>query len=152
MQNSHAALLCLQAFQVLFLALHDWVPLGRLNDVRAARAANPGDRLIITTALSTLPFALGFAASAYYFDRAWPTWLLAWLRISYAILFAGALRAWWIPYLVTAEPDRAARYRAMFGRTHAFLPERNGIAPNTLHIVLHLAILATLILLFGPWL
>ena len=32
-------LLGLQVFQVLFLALHDWIPLGRLNDVKAARAA-----------------------------------------------------------------------------------------------------------------
>ena len=76
-------LLALQLFQVLFLGLHDWVPLG----------------------------------------------------------------SWWLPYLVTPDPVRAARYRTMFGRTHGFLPERNGITPNTLHIVLHVATLATLILL-----
>jgi hypothetical protein len=28
------ALLILQIFHVLFLALHDWVPLGNLNDLR----------------------------------------------------------------------------------------------------------------------
>jgi hypothetical protein len=28
-------LLALQAFQVLFLWVHDWIPLGRLNDVAA---------------------------------------------------------------------------------------------------------------------
>jgi hypothetical protein len=36
----------------------------------------------------------------------------------------------------------------MFGRTHTFLPVRHGIAPNTLHVLLHLATLATLILLW----
>jgi hypothetical protein len=30
------ALLALQLFHVLFLSLHDWVPLGNLNDVRAS--------------------------------------------------------------------------------------------------------------------
>jgi hypothetical protein len=45
------------------------------------------------------------------------------------------------------QPDRAARYRAMFGSTHAFLPERNGIVPNTLHCLLHAATVAMLLAL-----
>ena len=32
----------------------------------------------------------------------------------------------------------------MFGGTHAFLPERNGVRPNTLHVVLHGCTAATL--------
>jgi hypothetical protein len=35
----------------------------------------------------------------------------------------------------------------MFGATHAFLPERNGIRPNTLHILLHVSTTALLIVL-----
>lgn len=35
----------------------------------------------------------------------------------------------------------------MFARTSAFLPERNGIRPNTLHVSLHAVILAILVLL-----
>jgi len=27
----------------------------------------------------------------------------------------------------------------MFGNTHSFLPQRNGMVPNTAHILLHLA-------------
>jgi hypothetical protein len=37
--------------------------------------------------------------------------------------------------------ERAARYQAKFGRTHAFLPARDGIRPNTLHVILHVATL-----------
>jgi hypothetical protein len=44
------------------------------------------------------------------------------------------------------EPERAARYQIMFGKTHSFLP-RNGMVPNTAHILLHLATAATLIVL-----
>jgi hypothetical protein len=35
----------------------------------------------------------------------------------------------------------------MFGATHAFLPERNGIRPNTLHVILHVATVLLLIML-----
>jgi hypothetical protein len=57
------------------------------------------------------------------------------------------LRAWWIPYLLKPEPLRAQRYRALFGATHAFLPQHYGITPNTLHAGLHLLTLAMLVLL-----
>ena len=139
------ALLALQLFHVLFLSLHDWVPLGTLNDVTAVRAAN--GRLLANTVISVIPYAFGLAGSVVYLGGPYPAWLLGWLWISYTALFLGELRAWWIPYLLLPEPARAARYQAMFGRTHAFLPERNGIRPNTLHVILHVATLTTLVLL-----
>ena len=48
--GSHApitksALLALQCFVVLFVALHNWIPLGTLNDVKGARSAFPGSKL-----------------------------------------------------------------------------------------------------------
>ncbi len=141
------ALLCLQVFQVLFLAFHDWVPLGRLNDVKAAREADSFGRLITVTVVSTLPFAIGLEASFYYAGTAYPGWLWMYLEISYAVLFVGQLRAWWLPYLIHPELVRAARYQILFGKTHAFLPTRNGIRPNTLHVILHATTLSTLILL-----
>ena len=141
------ALLALQAFIVLVLALHDWVPLGRLNNPAGVRAANPGAKLFTTTLLSAAPFAFGLAASIFYFGKPYPDWLFWWLWISYALIFLGQLRAWWIPYLVRPDPARAARYQLMFGATHAFLPQRNGIQPNTLHILLHVSTAALLVVL-----
>jgi hypothetical protein len=35
----------------------------------------------------------------------------------------------------------------MFRGTHGFLPERSGIRPNTLHVILHLVTLTTLFVL-----
>jgi hypothetical protein len=141
------ALFALQCFHVVFLALHDWVPLGKLNDVKSVRAANPGRKLLAATLISLAPFAIGLAASAIYFGRVYPPWLFWWLWINYGLLFVGELTAWWIPYLFHPEPERASRYQAMFGATHAFLPERNGIRPNTLHVILHIVTLTTLVLL-----
>jgi hypothetical protein len=145
--NAMGALFALQCFHVLFLALHDWIPLGTLNDVKAVRVANPAPKLIAGTLISLTPFAVGLVASAIYFGRVYPAWLFWWLWISYGLLFVGELTAWWIPYLFHPEPERAARYQLMFGATHTFLPRRNGIRPNTLHVILHLATLTTLVVL-----
>ena len=142
----------LQAFHVAFLLLHDWVPLGRLNNLKAVRAENPGGRLLRTTLISAAPFAVGLAATAFYFygrGGAFPGWAQWWLWISYALLFAGELRAWWVPYFsgVGSTPEKVQRFRAMFGGTSAFLPERNGIQPNTLHVILHVCTLVLLVVL-----
>ena len=141
------ALLALQTFTVLFLALHDWIPLGKLNNVAGVRAADSPSKLFTTTLVSVAPYAFGLAASIIYFHKPYPDWLFWWLWISYALLFLGQLRAWWIPYLLRPDPARATRYQQMFGGTHAFLPERNGIRPNTLHILLHASTAALLIVL-----
>jgi hypothetical protein len=141
------SLIGLQAFQVAFLWLHDWIPLGRLNDVAAVRRQDPIGRLILGTLISSAPFTVGLFFSARHLHSALPGWLTIWLWVSYGLLFLGELQAWWVPYLLRPDPERAERYRAMFGNTIAFLPIRNGIVPNTLHILLHVATLATLVLL-----
>ena len=140
-------LLILQLFHVLFLALHDWVPLDNLNDVESVRKANPINTLLLTTLISTIPFVFGLAASLFYLGSSYPGWLRTWLWISYTLLFVGEINTWWIPYLFGEAPEFVDRYEVMFGRTHAFLPVRHGIRPNTLHVILHLATLATLVVL-----
>ncbi len=141
------SLLALQAFQVAFLWLHDWVPLGRLNDAAAVRRQDSLPRLVLVTLVQSLPFTLGLLWSAQRFGQPFSHWPLRWLWVSYGLLFAGQLYAWWVPYLLRPDPARAERYRAMFGRTHAFLPVRNDMVPNTAHVLLHLATFATLLLL-----
>jgi hypothetical protein len=143
--------IALQIFVVLFIALHDWVPLGPFNDVQAVQAADSRARLMAVTILSTAPFALGLAGSVYYAHRSFPGWLLWCLWISYLTAAFGMLRTWWVPYLLVTDAARAGRYRAMFGRTHSFLPERRGIRPNTLHMLLHAAIVAILVMLAIMW-
>ena len=137
----------LQAVQVVILWIHDWVPMGRLNDVAAVQAHDTRSRLVRMTLIQSLPFTVGLIASILYARTGHPPWIWNWLWISYGILFLGELRAWWWPYLIRADPLRAERYRGMFGRTSAFLPTRNGIVPNTLHTILHGSTAATLIVL-----
>lgn len=146
-QRVEIILLALQAFQVLFLWLHDWIPLGRFNDVAAVRSQDTTLRLIIVTFIQSVPFSIGLLFSFLHLGRGYAHWLYMWLSISYSLIFIGQLRAWWIPYLVHAEPERATRYQIMFGKTHRFLPTRNGLVPNTAHIMLHVATAATLFVL-----
>ncbi|MEO8746542.1 MAG: hypothetical protein ABI379_02650 [Rhodanobacter sp.] len=141
-------LLVLQLVAVAFLWVHDWVPLGSLNDVRAVRRQDTFGRLVVVTLIQSLPFTVILILCVTYFGQQYPHWLITTLWVAYVALFVGQLRAWWVPYLLRAEPARALRYRAMFGSTHSFLPERNGLVPNTAHIFLHLCTAATLVVLF----
>ena len=142
-----AVLLLLQVLQVAFLALHDWLPIPPLNDVAAVRGVDSTSRLVAVTLIQTLPFALGLWFCFRVFPLPYPHWLRTYLLVSYGILALGQLRAWWIPYLLRPEPVRAARYQTMFGNTHSLLTKRNGIVPNTLHVLLHAATTATLAML-----
>jgi len=141
-----AFLLC-QLYVVIFIALHDWVPLGRLNNLAGIHAVDTRLRLMLTTVVSTLPFAVGLAGSAYCSTTRFPTWLILVLWMAYGAALYGILRAWYLPYLVYSDPARAARYQKRFANTHAFLPERNGIRPDTLHVTFHAVVVALIVLL-----
>lgn len=137
-------LLILQIVQVVILWAHDWAPLPPLNDVKAIRLRDTLSRLVWITLIQSVPFTIGLIATVAHLGGSTVPWLRNWLWISYSILFVGELWAWWWPYLIQPDPVRAKRYAALFGQTYAFLPVRNGMVPNTLHCVLHLATAATL--------
>jgi hypothetical protein len=140
--------LALQAFIVIFLLVHDWIPLGRLNNNAAKSREDKHSSLVFSTLLAAVPSAIGLYYSAKYFLRPYPHWLTMLLSITYGLFMLGMLRAWWIPYLLSPDAERATRYQSIFADTHSFLPVRNGIVPDTLHVMLHLATVATLIALF----
>lgn len=129
-------LLALQGLVVAILALHDWLPLGRFNTVREILPQRTVTQMLTVTLVQTLPFAFGLVCSAFYRYTPYPTWLYAWLWISYAAMFLGQVQVWWLPYIIRSP--RAVRVR-------------DRVTPNTLHLILHLATIATLILLvFEP--
>jgi hypothetical protein len=107
----------------------------RLNRVRAPHAVRAS------------PFAAVLVVSILFASVEYPNWLLWWLWGTYLVCAYGILRAWWLPYLGTPDPDRAKRYGARFARTHGFLPERNGIRPDTLHVAFHVLVVAILVVL-----
>lgn len=141
-------LLALQAYMVIFLWMHDWVPLGRFNDVAAVRSQDTWLRLAVVTLVQSLPFTVAFIFSAHYFGQSYPRWLDHALLIFYGVCVVAYLRAWWIPYFAGADAKKVERYRIMFGNTHSILPLRHGIVVNTAHLLLHLATVAALIVLW----
>lgn len=142
-----AILIALQAFHFVHLAFHDWVPLGSLNDVPAVHQVHTRTQLLIGTAITAVPVGWALWRSVVNFGHAYPHGLKIALWLIYGILFVGELQAWWFPYFFGASKAKAEEYQKMFGRTHAFLPERHGIVPNTLHCLLHAATLGTLLVL-----
>lgn len=140
--------LALQALAAAFLLLHDWVPLGRLSNLEAIRSQDTLQRRVFVTLLPAVPAAVGLYFSARHFRQPYPDWLEMLLWITYGLLVAGILRAWWIPYLVAPDAERAARYQVIFANTHRFLPRRNGMAPDTLHTMFHIIAAATLAAIF----
>lgn len=141
-----AVLIGLQAVQVIFLLLHDWVPLGRLSNLAAVHAVDSITKLLRTTLVSTLPYAAGLGFSIATFPD-WPMWVRLYLEILYAITLLAILRAWWVPYLSRSDSPRAERYRIRFAGTLSFLPKRHGFAPDALHTTYHGVVVATLVLL-----
>jgi hypothetical protein len=139
-------LIGLQAVQVVFLLLHDWVPLGRLSNLAAVHAVDSQSKLLRTTLISALPFAAGLGFSVATYPN-WPTWTRIYLDVLYAITLFAIIRAWWIPYLSPSDSPRAERYCIRFADTVSFLPKRHGFAPDALHTTYHAVVVATLVLL-----
>jgi hypothetical protein len=140
-------LFALQSFQVLFLLFHDWVALGRFNDIKAIQASMPRWQLLLGSLMGSFFPLIGWCASMPYLHEPYAAWLFYYLVAAYLFLFVGEIEAWWATYFFGYQEKRAPFYRTVYGNTYSFLPERNGIVPNTLHVVLHGATLGTLILL-----
>ena len=62
-------LIALQLFQVLFLWVHDWIPLGPLNDVRAVQSQDTRRRLVTVTLIQSLPWTIGLYFSLLHLRR-----------------------------------------------------------------------------------
>lgn len=127
---------------LIFMVLQDWVPLGTLNDVLAISEARSKSELIMVTLIGVIQIIILITLAILFVGRRYPIWAKLWLIIHPTFIFAGALLDWWIPYLFGyGAEERAERYADMFENTHSFLPEMNGIVPNTLHTIFHTILL-----------
>jgi hypothetical protein len=137
----------LLVWHVLFLSLHDWIPLGRLTDLPALRSQRSRKERILASllmgAISGLALYLNWAHSPSP-SRG----ILLFTLILYLFFLAGAIQAWWLPYLfgIGASEKLISEYQVMFGNTCTWLPIRNGITVNAIHIVWHVTALLTVVL------
>jgi hypothetical protein len=145
-QPATGILIALQCFVVAFVGLHNWIPLGSLNDLNAVRSQFPGSKLFLTTLSNFIPAAFGLACSVYFY-RGFPGWVTWYLSIFYLLACGGSAYAWWIPYFLGAGKKRLEREQELYGKTHSFLPARYGVRPNTLHVIFDVVTLAIVITL-----
>jgi hypothetical protein len=66
---SQILLIALQVVQVIFLWIHDWIPLGRLNDVAAVRSQGTVRRLVIVTLVQCVPYTVILIFTVGYFGN-----------------------------------------------------------------------------------
>ncbi|WP_019638228.1 hypothetical protein [Paenibacillus fonticola] len=145
-RTSEIILLTGLSFIFLFMIVHDWVPLGQLNDVQAVSESRSVNELIVVTLIGATQILLLMALVLLFMGRKKPLWIKLWLIIHQGFIFAGVLLDWWIPYLLGfGAKEKTERYMEMFGNTHAFLPVNNGIVPNTIHVVFHFTLLVCLL-------
>lgn len=132
---------------LLFMIVQDSVPLGLLNDVQAIAEDRSFNELLVVTLIGVMQILLLMALVLVFIGKKYPIWIKLWLIIHQVFIFTGALLDWWIPYFFGFGADeRADRYHSMFGNTHSFLPELNGIIPNTLHTIFHLILFTCIVL------
>ncbi len=131
---------------LVFNLIHDWVPLGSLNDLEGIRSQHTIDELVTITITNTVSILIVLTLALWFAGKRYPLWARIWIVVHLACVLIGVLNAWWIPYFTGADAEFVAKYQAMFGNTHAFLPEMNGIVPNTLHVLFHATLVFVLIL------
>jgi hypothetical protein len=139
--------LALLLWHLLFLSLHDWVPLGRLTDLPALRSQRSFTARILASllmgAFSGLALCLNWAGSPNPARG-----VLLFTLILYSFFLFGAIRAWWLPYLfgIGLSKKFVADYQIMFDNTYTWLPRRNGITVNALHVIWHCTAVITVVL------
>lgn len=131
---------------LLFMLFHDWVPLGSLNNVKAIQFQHTTGELIQITAIQTLSVLIVIIITLLFIGKRYPIWAKLWLDIHLGCIVVGAVTAWWVPYFFGATEEKVVEYGLMFGDTHSFVQEMNGITPNTIHVLFHFTLILTWIL------
>ncbi|MBA4536703.1 hypothetical protein H1Z61_05975 [Bacillus aquiflavi] len=99
--------LFLQAFIFIFLILHDWVPLGDLNDVQAVQSVNTTSELLFLTALNSVPFAIAFFLCCYYAGKVYPFLMKLFLIIYFPALLSVSCRHGGFPTFLELQQKRS---------------------------------------------
>ncbi len=123
----------------IYLELCLWVPLGTWNE------ENTFTEIPISVAVGVIVFGLAaILFSLSFLKRIRP---LMWLGLGFHSLWlATQVLQWWVPYVFGASPQHMEDYNTYFGQTYKFLPSfENHPAPDGMHVVLHLLLVAVIV-------
>ena len=99
--------------------------------------------------LVVLAFSLPCALYVLAWRRGWP-WLMWCCMAGYGGWLFLQIRTWWISYLFGASDNWKAVYQRTFSHTTKILPSAgNHLAPDGMHLVLQLLLLAVVVFAVG---
>lgn len=132
--------LTIQFTLLLFMALHDWVHLPPLTDLKALTKAHTLRFRLLSSLINTFLILLPLSLTLYFLQHP-PLWAKILTSSIYALLTLGTIAAWWIPYLFGSYSSQHKEGFIEYRDTHTFLPPiRDHVIPNTLHVLLHLQV------------
>ena len=138
---TYLAIFCLfQTITLFILALHDWVHIPPLTDIRALEKHHSVPNRLLGTAINSTMVLVPLGACLAYLPGPLPLWVRIISVVMYGLLTMGTLAAWWVPYFFGSSAGHKAGF-AEYASTHRFLPARgDNVVPNTLHVIMHLFI------------
>src|SRR5438309_3155916 len=124
----------LQIILLFIIALHDWIHLPPLTDIRTLeKLHSKKDRLIAST-IYTFIVLIPLLITWYYRAR-FELWVLITIIVIYGVLSLGTIASWWVPYFFGSSEKHKAGF-VEYQNTHRFLPSRgDNVVPNTFHAV-----------------
>ncbi|MBX7067442.1 MAG: hypothetical protein K1X28_09440 [Parachlamydiales bacterium] len=134
--------LIIQSILFFFMALHDWVDIPPLTNLKALKKAHSFKFRLIGSLINSVLVLIPLIVTWSYIDSPLPLWSRILFTVIYGFITFGTITAWWIPYfgggyLIHGNKAGFEEYRD----THSFLPRRGGnVVPNTLHVILHIQV------------
>jgi hypothetical protein len=131
--------IALQSSLLLIMALHDWIEIKPLTDIRALEQHHTFQGRLLASTIYAILVLIPLTLTLWY-QPTIPVSALWCITSIYGLLTIGTIASWWIPYLLGSSEKHKADF-AEYRNTHAFLPARgDNVIPNTLHCVMHLQV------------
>lgn len=134
----------LQIVLLFIMALHDWIHIPPLTDIRALEKHHSKTDRLITAIINTLFVLIPLVLTWLSLPGPIPCRRAVIITAFYTVLTIGTILAWWVPYLFGSSQKHKEGF-AEYKDTHHFLPPRgDNVVPNTFHFILHLFVWACL--------
>lgn len=139
-----ALFITIQSVLLAFMALHDWVHLPPLTNIRDLEKEHSVRSRLISSLLNTLFVVIPLGLTLAHYPGPFPCSTITHITLFYAFLTLGTVLSWWVPYMFGSSAKHKQGF-IEYKNTHHFLPAKgDNIIPNTFHCILHLLVWTSL--------
>lgn len=129
----------LQTVLLLFVALHDWINLPPLTNIKDLKKGMSFRSRVIGSIIYFLVVFIPLILTIVHRDSL-TTSILVHINIFYGLLTLGAILSWWVPYFFGSSEESKSNF-VVYNNTHHFLPKiKDNVIPNSFHVILHLQV------------